>query len=312
MIRKDLVGVVLAVHPGLPADLRQQFLFVDRIGVVGLENVTESEQGALATWPHDPALILRLADAGVVFPVPNRLHARLLVEDDEAGPELQGAIDATRRSEEHELEMKVQIVSEDGRAFLRSLNESRDEIEQSRSFLPRAHAAVLRSDGIDAVSLLPTPAAHRSAAVARDAALRIIITALPVPSTNVPLLEIVNFRRDPDNLERLLAIRAWASRIARSQLTAHEMVEELEHVLSEYTRALQLLEKRHDFGTLELTLTTVPELVANLLTLNFTEAAKRLFELRNPKLKLLEDERNVPGREVSYVVAAHRRFGGGA
>ena len=92
----------------------------------------------------------------------------------------------------------------------------------------------------------------------------------------------------------------------------HEMVEELEHVLSEYTRALQLLEKRHDFGTLELTLTTVPELVANLLTLKFTEAAKRLFELRNPKLKLLEDERNLTGREVSYVVAAHRRFGGGA
>jgi hypothetical protein len=149
------MGVALAVPPGLPASINQRLLFVDQLGIVGLDEVEDSDDGARRTWPHPPEYVTRLRDAGVAIALRKSLNPDLL-SDPEAGPVLEAAAEATKRAEDHLARYSGHVPEHEVDEFFRRLNLSRREGVISRSYVARAFAIQARLErGVDAVSLLP-------------------------------------------------------------------------------------------------------------------------------------------------------------
>jgi hypothetical protein len=246
----------------------------------------------------------------VAIPLKRSLSATLL-NDPDAGPALEAAAAATKKAKDYLEGYSGHVPEEQVQEFFAKLNLSREQGVISRSYVARAFAIAARHEtGIDAVSLLPVVQERRTGAVARDEALRITIESLPVPSDNVPPLEIIKFRQDSRNRERLLALRRWASRAARGGLTAVEMREELEALLLEYRNALRDLERRYEERRIGMFFTTLPSVLHELLSGAYLRAGSSLFTLAGVKAQFFEDERALPGREVSYIIAADQRFSG--
>ncbi len=299
--------MAIASGPGLPASLKQQFLFVDRIGVVDLDSVTEKHESLARTWPHNPFEILRLRDAGLLFPLKNSLHVDLL-DDPEAGPALAAAAAATRKMDELMAQVPEEPAAGELWQALTTFQMSIDQAVISRSYVARAYAVATRRNlHLDAVSLLPIRDEQTSPA-SRDEAIRIVIRALPTPSEHVPPLEIIRFREDPENHQRLLALRAWASDIARGKLSPFEIEERLVSDLATYERNLVALERKHSLSVVELVLSSTAEVIANLKRFNFGSAVKALFSIDVSKATFLKEELQLPGRAVSYVQTAQRQF----
>lgn len=307
MIRKELIGVALAIPPGLPPNLNQQLLFVEKLGIVGLDEIADDFDSAVRTWPHRPSHIIRLRDAGVAIPLPKSLSASLLLHA-EAGPALEAAAAATERAQALLSEFSGHVPQERVEEFFQKLNESHREANISRSYVARAMAVAARlNTGVDTVSLLPI-VDERSGAVSRDEALRITIDALPVPSDRIPPIEVIKFREDPDNRLRLLELRAWANAMARGQYTAAEMRDELAVRLERYAVSLRQLERNYEYRKFTVVFTAIPSVLRQLLGGDVAKAGESLFEIASVRTRLLQEERELPGHELSYIVAADRRF----
>jgi hypothetical protein len=57
-------------------------------------------------------------------------------------------------------------------------------------------------------------------------------------------------------------------------------------------------------SSLETVIAAGPEMIENLLKLNFSKVLRGALELRHRKISLLGEELSAPGREVAYVVHA--------
>lgn len=304
---KEVTGVAFAIGPGLPPSLKQQLLLVDRVGAVELNKVDLSLDGLTRTWPHEPSEIIALRDQGVLFDIDNSLPANLLSHE-EAGPALQAALAATRKSQELSEKIPRNVSWEEAREAFDMLHASQDQIMVSRSHLARAIAVHLReTQDLDAVSLLPVGDSGTLAAN-RDAVFRIVLAQLPLPSDAVPFSEVIEFRQSSDIRERLHAIRVWANRLARERLSRFEIEEELAHLRAQYENSFRQLQRTAATGVLEILVPTLLEVAEHVGNLNFGSAARALFSIGRERINLLKEERSLPGREISYIVKAEKQF----
>lgn len=88
-----------------------------------------------------------------------------------------------------------------------------------------------------------------------------------------------------------------------------EIEQKLEHLLHEYTSQLNFHKLKYERSTAEVIVCTTLEVVENVATLNFSKAAKTLFELKKHQLDLLEVEQQMIGKEVAYIHKANTSFG---
>jgi hypothetical protein len=182
------------------------------------------------------------------------------------------------------------------------------------SRVSRGQLEMLRWRQIDAVLVcgaaprfLGPPEPSRSRAI--GSALGVVFEAFPVPDDQTPWEQILEFKRDPDTTRQVLALRRWASRVARQLLPAAELHDEIEWLVREYEAHMRLHRLKVTGGVLETVVTSVAEVVENLAKLKLTAAAKGLFSFRQRRIQLLEAERQAPGRELVYLVRARREFG---
>lgn len=304
---KEVTGVAFAIGPGLPPSLKQQLLLVDRVGAVNLDKVDVSLEGLTRTWPHEPADIVALRDEGILFHIDSSLPADLLAHQ-EAGPALQAALEATRKSDELSDQIPHHISWEDAPAAFELLHASRDQVMISRSHLARAIAVHLRQTrNVDAVSLLPIEES-RAVVASRDAVFRIVLAELPLPSDSVPFREIAEFRRSSDIRERLHGIRVWANKIARERLSGFEIEEEFAYLRAQYENSFRQLQQTTATGVLEILVPTLFEVIEHVGNLNFGSAARALFSIGRERMNLLKEERSLPGHEIGYVAKAKNHF----
>jgi hypothetical protein len=138
--------------------------------------------------------------------------------------------------------------------------------------------------------------------------LAFIIKRFPVPEDHVPWEDIIAFREDSENRQRLVALRRWATKMAKTDSAARELDEELEYLLQEYQRALKLTRIKFRLDRLELAFVTPIEILENFLKLKWSTAAKKLFEMRRNKVDFLLREHELPGTEVAYINNVRESF----
>jgi hypothetical protein len=142
--------------------------------------------------------------------------------------------------------------------------------------------------------------------------LRIVIAALPEPAEGTPWGQVLEFRADAAASHQVLALRRWISKIARENMSAVEISDEIEWLIAEYRAHMHLHRMKTGSGTLEAVVAAAGDILENLAKLKFGSLAKALFALRHRQVELLEAERQAPGRELAYIVRARERFGGKA
>lgn len=139
----------------------------------------------------------------------------------------------------------------------------------------------------------------------------VTLNTLPVADDTVPWEQIWEYRNDPDSQRKFLALRKWMSSMARAKLTPVEVEEELECLIDDYRKHLQLHRIKANAGAIQTFIIAAMEFLEDLTNKRFSKIAKGLFSAKQRQIELLEGELNAPGREVAYIIKAREAFTAG-
>lgn len=131
--------------------------------------------------------------------------------------------------------------------------------------------------------------------------LEITIRNIPMPPENIPWEDLIQFRNEEENIAKLRSLRIWLKERSVANQSPKEIQEELEHLLYEYEKYMKIQHKKFSQGAISTLISSAPDVVASVLTLNFGAAVKSFFDIRGRHLGLTEAELSAPGREVSYI-----------
>lgn len=136
-----------------------------------------------------------------------------------------------------------------------------------------------------------------------------VINKFPVIDDLVSWEQLSDFKQDPESKRKFMALRNWIIDISKGTLTAREVGEKLDFLLSEYTFHLDKHKIKTSFGALKSFTITTAEILENTLKLNWSKVAETFFEVFEHSSKLAEIESNLPGREVGYIYHIKDKLG---
>jgi len=138
--------------------------------------------------------------------------------------------------------------------------------------------------------------------------LNVVLHAFPEPDEDTPWERIVEFRSDSHAASQVLALKRWISKVARQNITAAEISDEIEWLIGEYQAHMRLHKMKITMGAFEAIVTAGGEALENIAKLKFGALAKSAFAVKHRKIQLLEAQRQAPGRELAYIVRARELF----
>ncbi|MBS1613839.1 MAG: hypothetical protein JST49_13540 [Bacteroidetes bacterium] len=147
-----------------------------------------------------------------------------------------------------------------------------------------------------------------SATANRSDVLNLVIERIPIPDSQTPWENIIDFKSDPDNIGRLAGLRVWMNKVAKSNSSVVEIEDELEYLLHLYTKSLETHKIKYSQGILQSFVVGTAEIIENTAKLNFSKIANGLFSAKLAKAELLNLELKAPGNELSYIYKAKQHF----
>ncbi len=136
----------------------------------------------------------------------------------------------------------------------------------------------------------------------------ILLKKIPMPANDTPWEQIFDFRLDEDSKEKYLRVKRWLYSTATKEIKTNEMVQEIESLIRDYEKHMELHKMKYNHGFLKTTIISTVEFVENLMKLKWSDATKQIFNLKNERINLIEAEMKAPGRQLSYFVKAKENF----
>lgn len=137
---------------------------------------------------------------------------------------------------------------------------------------------------------------------------QITLNSVPGPKETTPWEQILEFREDSDSRHKFLALRNWMSQVGKGQLTHTEISQQIEYLLSEYSRHIDYHKIKTTPGILRTLVLRSAEAAENIVKLNFGKVASNIFFLHETRMALMEAEATAPGRELAYLYKARREL----
>jgi hypothetical protein len=131
--------------------------------------------------------------------------------------------------------------------------------------------------------------------------LSIVLKRLPDPRPDLPLEDIVAFKRDPETIEKFERFWRWTRKLAKGGEEIQELEEELDWLPTDYTRQVERASKKARYDRLKVWVTVPAETLENLIKLRFGKIAATLIDLKKASIAAHEDEVKLPGGEIAYV-----------
>jgi hypothetical protein len=138
--------------------------------------------------------------------------------------------------------------------------------------------------------------------------IEIVTGSLPLPSDDTPLEAVLDFVDDPEVRAKAEALRLWMRRTADIGVTAKEIELELETLLHDFRRHMELHRLRSRNGALRAAIAVPLGFAEELMHLRPRRAADALFAVRDRRAARLEAELTAPGHEVAYIETATQHF----
>jgi len=142
----------------------------------------------------------------------------------------------------------------------------------------------------------------------RSDVMELILKNLPFPDEGVEWKQLLDFKSDPDSQVKLMNILRWINKVARSEFSAKELVEEITYLCTQYESHMDYHKIKYRHDKVEILIVSTLEFIENVAKLNWSKAAKMLFELNKQDFQLYEAERKAPGREVAYISKIKKEF----
>ncbi len=316
--------------------LKRAALMFDLITIPQLSQFVSFIQVVTGEYPQEAAEFDWLCEQGILFESAHDKTADIQSEEyrrvDEAVKELESQFEALLK--ENDLEDITNIKKEDFVDSVDKLKESFggrisniEKVVTSETFnrslvlghdyYTRGISIELRElKGLDACPLLALeiPATERTPAGANDI-LDITFNALPIPDENTSWEQIIDFRSDPESKRKFVALKNWTNEVARMKLEPHEVKDKLEVLLNDYREHI----KGHKIKTRWDTLRTIVVAEVGFFSSGWLPGlgsvpgvlgmiATPLYSIKQRQLALVEAERNVPGRQVAYIIKAREEF----
>lgn len=138
--------------------------------------------------------------------------------------------------------------------------------------------------------------------------LKVIIENIPVPDELTPWESIFEFKSNQDNIGKFAGLKSWINKITKSNLSVSEVKDELESLLYQYRKSLEIHNIKYKSGVLQSLVVGIGELIENAVWLKFSKLAKGLFSAQQEKADLLSIELSAPGKELAYIYEASKKF----
>jgi hypothetical protein len=136
----------------------------------------------------------------------------------------------------------------------------------------------------------------------------ITLKLFPTPMGCTSWEQIFDFKSDPEARYNLLNLRRWMRNSLQSDKSYTEISEELEFHIFEYERHLKIHRMKYSNEVLK-TLIKIPlEILENTVKVQLGKVADSIFSVQDQRIKMLEEESKIPGKEVAYIVQAKERF----
>ena len=134
--------------------------------------------------------------------------------------------------------------------------------------------------------------------------LSIVLKRLPTPSSDLPLEDIVAFKKDEDTKYKFARFWHWVREISVAPTSRNELEEKIDWLITDYSRHLMQLTKKVKSEQVEVLVTTPLELLEDLVKSRWGKLAKGLFALRRKAISAHDAEMKLPGSELAYVTEA--------
>ena len=131
--------------------------------------------------------------------------------------------------------------------------------------------------------------------------LSVLFKKFPTITENFELEKFIEFKSDPNTQLKLGRLKEWVLEMSRKDYSEKEIEQKIDFLLQEYTSQLELHKIKYRLGKIESIVTISLEVLENLVKLNFSKAAKVLFDLTRNDLALLEAEQQMTGRELALI-----------
>lgn len=134
--------------------------------------------------------------------------------------------------------------------------------------------------------------------------LSVVIRKFPFVTGTLDFNKFIEFKADEDTKLKLDRLRDWVLDMSKKNYSVKEIEQKLDYLLSEYCKQLEIHKLKYELGTMETFVTTSLEVIENVAKLNFSKAAKVIFELGKQDVNLLEAEQKMIGKEVAIIKKA--------
>jgi len=135
-----------------------------------------------------------------------------------------------------------------------------------------------------------------------------VTNRLPCPDETVTMEQIRDYRADPQSMHNFKAIKTWINKMSNSPYSLSEISDEYDYLLSQYENSYRLHKMKYHNTTFQAFFVCSVDVVESLLKLNWSQAVKKLFDVRKSDIEIRQDLTTLPGKEVAYVFHAHKNY----
>jgi hypothetical protein len=134
--------------------------------------------------------------------------------------------------------------------------------------------------------------------------LSVVMRRFPAPSPDVPLEDLVAFKRDSETKYKFAKFWQWVRKTAEGKGDMAQVNEELDSLMNEYVHHLHQLSKETRDQNLEIVLTSPADVIEDLVKLRLRNLARRFLKFRSIKIAAHGAEMKLPGNEIAYITEA--------
>ncbi|MDP3859336.1 MAG: hypothetical protein Q8Q73_16400 [Stagnimonas sp.] len=136
-----------------------------------------------------------------------------------------------------------------------------------------------------------------------------VLENIPIPDTDLPLEQLLDWRSDADAQLKLRRLKHWINTAAsKKEVNSRHLKDEIRYLLDEYQQQMLLHDIKFRSGVLKAVITTTAEILENVAKLKIAKLSEMPFRISDERIQRLSVELQAPGRSLAYIAKAQDRF----
>ena len=142
----------------------------------------------------------------------------------------------------------------------------------------------------------------------KDLAAHFVLNKIPIPAEDTSWTQLLEFRSDEEVKRKYYALMNWINEMAGTDMPLSHLADKYNQLYSEYLHQYRLHKLTSELTNVEVLLLGGLDFISSLLHQNIVTAFRGLLHIRKRQVLLLQEEKNLMGRELAYILAAKEKL----